>query len=632
MALRVTILLGRGEAPASFASRLSAANGLPVREFCLDWDIRFQSVVDGDAAAIAVLADKGGVAAADLMTHAFIHGQNHAFEHRGERLKRNSLRRKRVAVCPHCLAEDIAKSNRQPHLAVHGRAIWQIDCIKTCPIHRTALVGITDDMTPATLHEFTHHVAPVLPSLSKLGDQAVRRELTGLEDYVLKRLDGARQAPFLDELALFVAIKLCEMLGAVDLFGRTANLKRLSDEQWRLAGAAGFVIAAGGAAAISAFLGRLQATFDYSRRSGTEGPQALYGRLYQWLEFGADDAACNPVRDVIGRHIRTHLPLGPGDTVFGEPVETRTMHSIRTLSLDAGLHPKRLRKLLMAAGVLSEASIELADANCLFDAEKGSLAATEASVAGLTLLKAGEYLNAPRVHRVLLHQAGLIAPRIRGGEHGAADMFAPADLDTFLDRLLEGAVPVAAAADGQATIPDAAKKACCGAEPIVRLAIEGKLARKWKLAGERGYMSLLVDVEEVRALVRGPDHGGFTVADLEARLQTTDRVIRKLIAGGHLKTETVINPINRCPTVIVTAEKVERFEAEYVSLFMLAKQLGRHFRAVKKELEAAGVKPAMDPKEIGATFYRRADLTRKWRTRHNAPRRPADHHRPYHGK
>jgi len=29
---------------------------------------------------------------------------------------------------------------------------------------------------------------------------------------------------------------------------------------------------------------------------------------------------------------------------------------------------------------------------------------------------------------------------------------------------------------------------------------------------------------------------------------------------------------------------------------------------VKKELDAAGIEPALDPKKVGATFYRRADL------------------------
>ena len=79
------------------------------------------------------------------------------------------------------------------------------------------------------------------------------------------------------------------------------------------------------------------------------------------------------------------------------------------------------------------------------------------------------------------------------------------------------------------------------------------------------------------------------------------------MAQGHLKTVTAINPINRCPTVVVSAEEVARFEAEFVSRFGLAKQLGRHFRKLKQELDAAGIKPALDPKKIGATFYLRKD-------------------------
>jgi hypothetical protein len=34
------------------------------------------------------------------------------------------------------------------------------------------------------------------------------------------------------------------------------------------------------------------------------------------------------------------------------------------------------------------------------------------------------------------------------------------------------------------------------------------------------------------------------------------------------------------------------------------------FRIVKKELEAAGVEPAFDPRKVGATFYSKVDLVR----------------------
>jgi hypothetical protein len=39
-------------------------------------------------------------------------------------------------------------------------------------------------------------------------------------------------------------------------------------------------------------------------------------------------------------------------------------------------------------------------------------------------------------------------------------------------------------------------------EDVVRLIIDGKLARKWRLTNERGYTSVLLDIEEVRTMVR----------------------------------------------------------------------------------------------------------------------------------
>jgi hypothetical protein len=60
----------------------------------------------------------------------------------------------------------------------------------------------------------------------------------------------------------------------------------------------------------------------------------------------------------------------------------------------------------------------------------------------------------------------------------------------------------------------------------------------------------------------------------------------------------------------VPAQEVERFDREFVSLFSLARQRGRHFMAVKKELQHAGVEPVFNPRKIGATFYRRAEATK----------------------
>jgi hypothetical protein len=191
----------------------------------------------------------------------------------------------------------------------------------------------------------------------------------------------------------------------------------------------------------------------------------------------------------------------------------------------------------------------------------------------------------------------------------SVDRFAVAALDAFLGRLFDGAHRVPTPKPGQVNIPAAAKRACCSAAAVLRLILDKKLKWVGRQPGVEGYMSMLVDVEEVRSLVRDPSHGGFTAIALKDGIQTSDRVTHALMVQGHLKTVTVANPVNRCPTQIVRAEEVERFEREYISLFALARLQGRHFRKLKQELDAAGIEPAPDPEKIGATFYRRSLLT-----------------------
>jgi hypothetical protein len=604
--LRHTVPLGAGETPASFVSRLAALHRTLAREFCLDMGTTFQAVVDGDPAAIAVIAAKGGVDPETLGQHAFLRIGERRYTFRGEVLVRSSLRRFVVAVCPQCLADDMAATSyRWPHVAMAGRASWQIDCIKNCQLHMCPLVAIAEDLTLGTLHDFSHHVGKAIARIDRLAKQTEHRPVTGLESYVIARLDGGRHSPFLDSLELHAAIKLAEMVGAVELFGRTPNLKELSDEDWRLAGAAGFEIVTGGPASIGAFLSKLHATFDYSG-SGNEGPQALYGRLYQWLEFGAEDPAYDPLRAMVGEHIRGHLPLGAGDTVFGQPVEARTLHSIRSLHLETGLHPKRARKLLRAAGIIDACQALLVDANVIFPSGDASRVVTRAQ-GSLSLPEAGKYLNAPRVQRALLVQAGFLTPCVAATDFGAVDQYAIADLDDFLDRLLDGARKVTKPKDGQVDIPTAAKRACCSATEIIRLTLDKKLKWVGRQADVDDYLSVLVDLKEIRGLVRGDDHGGLTPYQVACELGVTDKVARQLIRHGKIATVSTINPINKCPQTVVMPAEVERFRHEYVSLFALAKELGRHFRKLKQEMDDAGVEPVFGVNKIGATFYRRRD-------------------------
>lgn len=107
------------------------------------------------------------------------------------------------------------------------------------------------------------------------------------------------------------------------------------------------------------------------------------------------------------------------------------------------------------------------------------------------------YLNAPRVHIELLATNGFIKPHVPARAFAAADKYAVADLDDFVGRLFERAHPVRKPKHNQVSIAAAAKRACCSAEEILTLILGRKLSWVGKLTSERGYLAVLVDLDEI---------------------------------------------------------------------------------------------------------------------------------------
>jgi TniQ len=601
----LTVPYRDGETPWSFASRLAAWNGRNAREFCLDWETRFQAVVNGERDAIRAIADFAGISPDALTAHSFTRLGRQSFGYRAQRLDRQSFRFGKIYVCPTCLKDDIRESpDIAPGIAVYQRAPWMIDAIQTCPVHNLALVQVAHDTDIRKSYDFALCIGPELDNLLKA--KTSHQRPSRLENYIIRRFDAAPQSPFLDSLDLYASIRICSMIGAVDLFGRAFSIQTLTDADWHLAGDRGFQIAAGGPAAIMAFLDRLHASFDFGQR-GPATPQVIYGRLYELLENNHRDAAYDAVCTIVGQHVRAHLPLAAGQLIFAKPLEKRVLHSIRSLSFEAGVHPQRLRRILMARGIIDETQNGLPDQHVVFAAETASSLVEQAKGA-LSLPEAGEYLNAPRTQVALLAKNKFIQPHVQAGAKGALDRYAVADLDAFLKHLINDAPTAFKPKPHHCSIPAAAKSACCSAVEIINLVLSRKLKWTRTLAGTAGYLSLLVDVREVKLHVSGPEHGGISLRKAASMLETHDGVIQALITLGLLKSFLAINSVNRCPQTVVSPEEVARFRETYVSLFHLSRERKKHIKAVKNELEASGVKPAFAPMKTKATFYLRAEV------------------------
>src|ERR1700738_2550621 len=106
--------------------------------------------------------------------------QDGAITLKGQRLRKSDLRRSRMHVCPRCLLEDMAGSDLPPAIAIHGRANWMLQAIRTCPVHEIALVEVARDVPVHDTHDWTLNVAPVVPRLEELANTAMPRRPSAL--------------------------------------------------------------------------------------------------------------------------------------------------------------------------------------------------------------------------------------------------------------------------------------------------------------------------------------------------------------------------------------------------------------------------------------------------------------------
>lgn len=472
------------------------------------------------------------------------------------------------------------------------------------------IIEFNPERNPSKTHDFAWQVKPHLSNLERIADQALRRAPSPLEVYALDRLGGTvGNAPWLDALPLHVGLAICDYMGMVQRFGREVSPSELTGRERMEAGGCGFSIAKSGEAGIREFMDELIRTYPYSR-SATEGPQAVLGRWFKFIAFEARDASFEGVRAFVHNVLVERMPFGPGDTLLGKPVTRRVLHSVTSASQEMKVHPKRLRKILHAADVLTTDQLHLPNGNALFDAQ----AATETlldAVDGLFMTEVETYLGAGRVRTKLLVDAGIVQPMF-AKRPDLDHLFRRRDLDSFLDRLSLDAIPIEELAEDMADIQTAAKQACCGSMEIVRLILDRKLPWVGRLATVHGFAAIHVRLSEVRSAVQGSMEGWLTAKAIEHKLNTNTKVVRNLIDFGYLKSQKIKSPLNRCPVTVVSDGDFRCFDEKYISLFEIMRTTKIHFLQVKKRFKSINVVPSIRREEVGAAFYRRSDISYIW--------------------
>ncbi|ULB10230.1 TniQ family protein [Cereibacter azotoformans] len=539
---------------------------------------------------------------------------------RGETLAVTVLRRTTVRFCPQCLADDRACDPGLGPGAERLRWSWLLRPVVSCPVHQTVLVECPEpdavkafDLTllRARNEALLHGLPP-----------AIHHVPGALQTYVVARLEGLRDAAaWLDGQPITQAVKACEMLGSLVADGPLAEINAYTDLDWARVGDVGFGICAGGAEAITAALTAIRQSSG--RRSGRTGPQAVFGKFFLWLEYTARAADAGPIRDLLRETILNSFAIGPGETVLGEVVDRRRVHSVNSLKAATGLNPKRLYRLMQKAGMIPADSDAEALNQWVFPAEEGERLIGRI-LNSLPQNQIRTVLGCSRTQAEQLAAAGMVrsvVPVADGGIGLSVGAYNRDDLAEFLACLCAEVPVVAETPEGFLDLTLAAKGRSSTVE-ILRWQLEGQLRKTHRIGASHRIDGLRFCLDEIRTLVRArsrTDLHRLTVVAIRLGVQL--EVVKRLVSADGGAPLLALVPPQQCRGLqgraYVSTAEIERFKADYLTLGRAAEVIGMHPLSARVLLDGA-LAPVRDPAVLGVRLYRRHDVE-AFLTRSGAP-------------
>ncbi|EFO30188.1 conserved hypothetical protein [Roseibium sp. TrichSKD4] len=598
-----TIVSRSGETPRSVLSRLAAANGIPsARAFAKDMKLDLKAIEKADSANLKRLSEYSGVPLSALESNSIRTTKNGVFLGR-ELISRKVTAKTLFRICPHCLVEDMLRGpERKPEARAWLRSIWSVSQVRTCHVHQNLLVSLDTGIDQSIRTD----VAAIMKCRS---DEVQRLATAGrplppspLENYTAKRLAGQEDnSDLLGKLPFYLAVRLCEMVGATLTVGRKFTWNGFREEQRVRAGATGYEFISEGKEAFLKFLELHYADWSRIRALGAKG---LAASFFSWLQDGRKNPDMEPLREMVRSHAIGHLPLGPGDEFLGTITEPRRVHSVYSAHKDFGIHPKRLKKLLHQNGLISEEQTTLSDLRILFGAEE-ALPLLQDAAEEMTGSNARDYLGMTRTQWEQVQAGGFIKPLLGDGA-GTRLSHSKARLQRFLEsvRYEKGS--------GGELVPlsRCIKLASCGYADVIRLIQEDQLERVAVDPEQVGFAGVLVDATEVAGKVPRKALPGMTARQVAERLGFIVDTAHALIRNGDLPSTLHQEYADgRREARLVQPNDADAFADQHISLKELSTKIGaEHWpRRAGKLMADMGVKPVFTLESHRTVIFRRTE-------------------------
>ena len=593
------------ETPLSFAARLAAFHtGGRLGPFLNDLGIKPTDLAAGAGGAVERLCNHAGVAADVVLHNTARNVAPRRFDLRGATVSSAFFSSPDTVFCAACLLEDDAATGGDGMR--RGRLTWTLRPVRTCRHHDIALHHRAPVHWDDRFHELGVRVPERGAALEDLAARAENRSVSPLQAYVTDRLEGRSGPDWLDAQSLEQAVLATEMLGALVAFGAQPQLKALTQGDWDKAGRVGHGFTARGERGIQEAFEEVRHGADKKRKPGR---RTMFGFFYEWLSDLKSREDPGDIRRILREHIFATMDVDAGEAILGATLERRRLHSVESLARESDLHPRTLRNVLVARGLVVDDGA--GGRYQVFDAEAGRKIAAQVrrSVNVISLPRA---LNCTRPQANQILDERLLAPIFDGAyvSPGRTQKSVDVeDIEALLSALAEQARPVDTLPPRFVPIAKAAEHARTTSGEILQLLLGGLLKDIVRPRDTCGVACLHVDSVEVRARVA--EHlPGLAAAAAFGRLKIPVAV------GWELASRSSEPCLERMEIRCGNGHRFFRFDTGVVSAFKsrfttaarLSSALDIPSGKLGRMLKAAGAKPFSTRIEVGLDFYRVDDL------------------------
>ena len=314
--------------------------------------------------------------------------------------------------------------------------------------------------------------------------------------------------------------------------------------------------------------------------------------------------------------ILDHWPIAPGETLLGEVVAERRLHSIVTAAREAGVGVGVIEQFLIEAGAHPE-SDDRPSSHEVFEARPyAELLAEIPTLVGPEAMR--EAMGATKTELAALEEEGLLIPRTRVAK--IKNPWRILDGISFVADLAANATSVAEDDHGWETLLLARKRTQVSLVDLIAAIRDVRLVvgQRVGVAGFHGLVLRMTDVDPLppsRLRAKASDTAAATGMTSAARFGRSvglrdEGSFLGLVEAGHVPAVRMVNPATGRAQSYLRPEDIAAFHRRFVTLTTLSKETGCHRNNLRGQVAAARVAPfAAGGRSFGPVYLREEVVT-----------------------